>query len=78
MGGYRAVIFRDFSIIFRCKKPSSFLLPKSRKKPWFGEAKMVPKIGFFELWRALVSDRNFSIFFFNFVALGLGTFVKDF
>ena len=39
---------------------------------------MAPKIEFFELWRALVSDLNFSNFFFNFVGLGLGTFVKDF
>ena len=39
---------------------------------------MVPKIEFFELWRALVSDLNFSSFFFDFLALGLGTYVKDF
>ena len=39
---------------------------------------MAPKIEFFELWRALVSDLNFSSFFFDFVAFGPGTFVKDF
>ena len=39
---------------------------------------MEPKIGFFEIWRALVSDLNFSSFFYNFAALGLGTVVKDF
>ena len=39
---------------------------------------MAPKIEFFKLWRALVSDLDFSSFFVNFVALGLGTFVKDF
>ena len=33
---------------------------------------------FFELWRDSVSDLKFSSFFFDFVALGLGTFVKDF
>ena len=39
---------------------------------------MALKIEFFELWRASVSDLNFSSFFFDFVALGLGTFVMDF
>ena len=39
---------------------------------------MAPKIEFFELWRALVSDLNFSSFFFDFAAWGLRTFVKDF
>ena len=39
---------------------------------------MAPKIEFFELWRALISDLDFSSFFFDFVALGLGTFVQDF
>ena len=39
---------------------------------------MAPEMNFFELWRALVSDLNFSSFFFDYVALGLGTFVKDF
>ena len=39
---------------------------------------MAPKIEFFELWRALVSDLNFSSFFFNFVGLGMGAFVMDF
>ena len=39
---------------------------------------MAPKIEFFELWRALVSDLDFLSFFFDFVGLGLGAFVKDF
>ena len=39
---------------------------------------MAPKIEFFKLWSVSVSDLNFSSFFFNFAALGLGTFVKDF
>ena len=39
---------------------------------------MARKIEFFELWRALISDLDFSSFFFDFVALGLGTSVKDF
>ena len=39
---------------------------------------MAPKIEFFELWRALISDLDFSSFFFDFVAPGLGTFVQDF
>ena len=39
---------------------------------------MAPKIEFFELWRALVSDLRFSSFFFDFAALGLRTCVMDF
>ena len=39
---------------------------------------MAPKIEFFELSRALVSDLRFSSFFFDFVALDLRTFVMDF
>ena len=39
---------------------------------------MALKIEFFDFWRALVSDLSFSSFFFDFVALGLGTFVMDF
>ncbi len=39
---------------------------------------MASKIEFLEFWRALISDLNFSSFFFDFVGLGLGTFVKDF
>ena len=39
---------------------------------------MAPKIEFFELWRALISELVCSSFFFDFVALGLGTFVQDF
>ena len=39
---------------------------------------MAPKIEFFELWRELISDLDFSSFFFDFVALGLGTFAQDF
>ena len=38
---------------------------------------MAPKIEFFELWKALVSDLNFSSFVFYVDALGLGTFLKD-
>ena len=75
---FRAVIFGNVLgwkfIIFLIL----IFIAKISKKRWFREAKMGPKIGFFELWRALVSDLNFSSFFLDVVALGLGTFVKDF
>ena len=54
------------------------LMGQNLEKQRFWEAKSTPKIEFFELWRALVSDLNFSSFFFDFVGLGLGTFVKGF
>ncbi len=67
-----------FLLIFMLQKTIFIFIAKISKKRGFGEAKMVPKIEFFELWRVSVSDLNFSSFFFNFAALGLGTFVKDF
>ena len=39
---------------------------------------MAPKIEFFEVWRALISDLDFSSLFVDFAVLGLGTFVIDF
>ena len=67
-----------FLLIFMLQKTIFIFIAKISKKRWFWEAKMAPKIEFFELWRALVSDLDFSSFFFDFVALGLGTFVQDF
>ena len=55
-----------------------FVLLKILTKRRFGEAKMAPRIVFFELWKASVSDLNFSSLFFDFVDLGLGTFVHEF
>ena len=69
---------RSFFDYFSLQKTIFIFIAKISKKPWFWEAQMAPKIEFFELWRALVSDLNFSSFFFNFVGLGLGTFVIDF
>ena len=54
------------------------LMGQNLEKTRFWEVKMAPKIEFSKLWRALVSDLSFSSFFFDFVALGLGTFVKGF
>ena len=39
---------------------------------------MAPSFEFFEVWRVLISDLDFSRFFFDFAILGLGTFVTDF
>ena len=69
---------RLFLLWFFGQKIIFIFIAKVSKKRGFWEAKMAPKIEFFELWRALVSDLNFSSFFFDFVALGLGTFVMDF
>ena len=69
---------RLFLLWFFGQKTIFILIAKISKKPWFWEAKMAPKIGFFELWKALISDLNFSNLFFDVAALGLGTFVKDF
>ena len=68
---------RLFLLWFFGQKTIFILIAKISKKRRFGEAKMIPKIGFFELWRALVSDFSFSSFFVNFAALGLGTLVMD-
>ena len=63
MGGYRAVIFRLF---FVAKNHLHFYCQNLEKKTWFWEAKMTPKIEFFESWRALVSDLNFRSIFCQF------------
>ena len=39
---------------------------------------MIPKIDFFKLWEALVSNLDLKAFFLDFAALRLGTFVEDF
>ena len=78
LGGIWEVTARSFFDYFSLQKNIFIFTAKISKKLWFGEAKMAPKIEFFELWRALVSDLNFSSFFFDFVGLGLGTSVKDF
>ena len=67
-------VFSYFSV----QKTIFIFTAKISKKRWFWEAKMAPKIEFFELWRALVSDLSFSRFFSDFAAVGLGTFVMDF
>ena len=69
---------RLFLLWFFGQKTIFILIAKISKKRRFWEAKMASKNEFFESWRALISDLDFSSFFFDFVALGLGTFVKDF
>ena len=69
---------RLFLLWFFGQKTFFILIAKISKKRRFWKAKMIPKIGFFELRRALVSDLNFSSFFVDCAALGLGTFVMDF
>ena len=68
---------RLFLLWFFGQKIIFVFIAKVSKKRGFWEAKMGPKIEFFKLWRVSVSDLNFSSFFFDFVGLGLGTFVKD-
>ena len=50
LGGKREVsvplIFLCFSLVVLVKKPSSFLLPKSRKNHGFGRPKWLPKLNF--------------------------------
>ena len=67
-----------FLLWFFGQKTIFILIAKISKKPWFWEAKMAPKIRFFEVLRVLVPYFIFSSFFFDFLALGLGTYVKDF
>ena len=69
---------RLFLLWFFGQKTIFVRIAKILKKRGLWEAKMARKIDFFELWKVSVSDLNFSSFFFNFAALGLGTFVKDF
>ena len=70
-----ARLFFDY---FSLQKTIFIFIAKISKKQLFWEAKMAPKIEFFELWNALASDLNFSSFFFDYVALGLRNFAKDF
>ena len=70
--------FSGANLLVFCQKTIFIFIAKVSKKRGLWETKMVPKIEFFELWRLSVSDLDFSSFFFNFAALGLGTFVKDF
>ena len=66
-----------FLLWFFGQKTIFILIAKISKKRGFWEDKTAPKIDLFELWRVSVSDFNFLSFFFDFVGLGLGTFVKD-
>ena len=75
LGGYRiGISLLEFLHIFGLH----FDRPRPLKKLVFWEAKTTPKIDFLGFWRVSVSDLNFSSFFFDFVGLGLGTFVKGF
>ena len=78
LGGYRTVVSALLPLRFLGIFLTFILIAKILKKRWLGSAKMAQKIEFFKLWRALVSDLDFSSFFLNFVPLALGTFVKDF
>ena len=69
---------RLFLLWFFGQKTIFILIAKISKKRGFWEAKMALKIVFFEVLSVLVSNVNFSSFFFDFLALGLGTYVKDF
>ena len=45
-GGFGTFICGYFCFVFRCKKTSSFLLPKCRKNEGFGRPKWLPKLDF--------------------------------